>query len=119
LGFGLMSFCGATVKPGFAIVAEFIGLRAAIEKADVVITGEGRLDDQTLEGKAPAGVAGIARQLGTPVFAIVGSAGEGSAGPALFDAVLVLARGDITPQESVTRAAALLQERARELAGMM
>jgi glycerate 2-kinase len=119
LGFGLMSFCGATIKPGFEIVAEFIGLRAAVEKTDVVITGEGRLDEQTLEGKAPAGVAGIARQFGKPVFAIVGSAGEGNAGPALFDAVLVLARGDITPQESVTRAAALLQERARELAGMM
>jgi glycerate 2-kinase len=119
LGFGLMSFCGATIKPGFELVADFIGLRAAIEKADVVITGEGRLDEQTLEGKAPAGVAGIARQLGKPVFAIVGSAGGGTAGPALFDAVLVLARGDITPQESVTRAAALLQERARELAGMM
>jgi glycerate kinase len=119
LGFGLMSFCGATIKPGFETVAEFIGLRAAIAKADVVITGEGRLDEQTLEGKAPAGVAGIARQHGKPVFAIVGSAKEGSAGSALFDAVVVLARGDITSQDSVTRAAALLQERARELAGMM
>jgi glycerate kinase len=119
LGFGLMSFCGATIKPGFEMVAEFIGLRAAIEKADVVITGEGRLDEQTLEGKAPAGVAGLARQSGKPVFAIVGSAMGGAAAPALFDAVLVLARGDMTAQESVTRAGALLQERARELARMI
>jgi glycerate kinase len=119
LGFGLMTFCGAPVKSGFEIVAEFVGLRSAIEEADVVITGEGRLDEQTLEGKAPAGVARLARQLGKPVFAIVGSSSEAATGRALFDAVLVLARGEITPEQSVARAAALLEERARELAGMM
>jgi glycerate kinase len=119
LGFGLMSFCGATIKPGFEIVAEFIGLRAAIEKADAVITGEGRLDEQTLEGKAPAGVARLARELGKPVFAIVGSSSETATTSALFDAVLVLARNQITPEESRARAGELLQERARELAGMM
>src|ERR1700731_124033 len=55
LGFGLMSFCGATVRPGFELVAEMIDLEAAVRRADVVITGEGSLDQQTLEGKAPAG----------------------------------------------------------------
>jgi glycerate 2-kinase len=119
LGFGLMTFCGARVKSGFEVVAEFVGLRSAIEEADVVITGEGRLDEQTLEGKAPAGVARIARQLGKPVFAIVGSSNEVATGPALFDTILVLARGEITPERSVARAASLLQERARELARMM
>jgi glycerate kinase len=100
-------------------VAEFVGLRSAIEEADVVITGEGRLDEQTLEGKAPAGVARLARQLGKPVFAIVGSSKGVATDGALFDAVFVLARGEITPEQSVARAAELLQERARELAGMM
>jgi glycerate kinase len=119
LGFGLMSFCGAIIKPGFELVAEFMGLRAAIEQADAVITGEGRLDEQTLEGKAPAGVAQLARQSGKPVFAIVGSSSATTATSALFDAVLVLARDQITPEESRTRAGELLQERARELAGMM
>ena len=119
LGFGLMTFCGAQMKPGFEVVAEFVGLRSAIEDADVVITGEGRLDEQTLEGKAPAGVAGLARQLGKRVFAIVGSTKQGTTGGALFDAVLALARGEITPEQSVARAAALVEERARELAGMM
>jgi glycerate kinase len=119
LGFGLMIFCGVPVKSGFEIVAEFVGLRSAIEEAEVVITGEGRLDEQTLEGKGPAGVAGLARQLGKPVFAIVGSGSESPAVRALFDGVLVLARGDITPEQSVARAAMLLEERARELAGMM
>jgi glycerate 2-kinase len=119
LGFGLMTFCGAPVKSGFEIVAEFVGLKSAIEEADVVITGEGRLDEQTLEGKGPAGVASLARQLGKPVFAIAGSGGESAAVRALFDAVLLLARGDITPEQSIARAAMLLEERARELAGMM
>jgi glycerate kinase len=119
LGFGLMTFCGAPVKSGFEVVAEFVGLRSAIEDADVVITGEGRLDEQTLEGKAPAGVAQLARQLGKPVFAIVGSSGAQATTSALFDAVLVLARDQITPDESRARAGELLQERARELAGMM
>lgn len=119
LGFGLMSFCGATVRSGFDVVAEFIGLRAAIEKADVVITGEGRLDEQSLEGKAPAGVARLAREAGRRVFAIAGSASDAPTVRAPFDAVVVLAKPPITGRESIARAAELLRERARELAGMM
>jgi glycerate kinase len=119
LGFGLLTFCGATIRSGFDLVAEFIGLEAAIAKADIVITGEGRLDDQSLEGKAPAGVARLARKAGKRVFAIVGGAGGGPAVRALFDEVLVLARSPITPEQSIARAPELLQERARELAGMM
>jgi hypothetical protein len=53
------------------------------------------------------------------VFAIVGSSSETAAGRALFDAVIVLGRGEITPEQSAARAAELLQERARELAQMM
>jgi glycerate kinase len=119
LGFGLMSFCGATIRSGFDVVAEFIGLRDAIAKADVVITGEGRLDEQSLEGKAPAGVARMAREAGKRVFAIAGSASDAPAVRALFDQVLVLARPSITPEQSIARAPELLRERARELAGMM
>jgi glycerate kinase len=119
LGFGLMSFCGATIKSGFDVVAEFIGLKDAIAKADVVITGEGRLDEQSLEGKAPAGVARLARDAGKRVFAIAGSSTDTPAVRALFDHVLVLARPPITPEQSIARAPDLLQERARELAGMM
>jgi glycerate kinase len=119
LGFGLMSFCGAIIKPGFDVVSELIGLRSAIEKADVVITGEGRLDEQTLEGKAPAGVARLARESGKRVFAIVGNSSDSPAVRALFETVFVLARPPVTPEESSTRAKELLQERARELAQMM
>ena len=119
LGFGLMSFCGAQIRSGFDVVAEFIGLREAIAKADVVITGEGRLDEQSLEGKAPAGVARLAREARKRVFAIVGSASDAPAVHALFDGVAILARPPVTPEQSIARAPQLLQERARELARMM
>ncbi len=100
LGFGLMSFCGASIKSGFEVVAELIGLKAAIAKADVVITGEGRLDEQTLEGKAPAGVARLARESGKRVFAIAGSSSNAPAIRDQFEAILTLARPPITSQES-------------------
>jgi len=115
LGFGLMSFCEATIRPGFGLVAGMLDLGAAIQRADVVITGEGSLDDQTLEGKAPAGVARLARERGKRVFAIVGCATEYASTRELFDGIVVLARLPITREESITRTAALLRERAREL----
>ena len=119
LGFGLMSFCGAQIKSGFDVVSGFTGLPDAIRESDVVITGEGRVDDQTLEGKAPSGVARLARESGKRVFAIAGSVNDSPALRDLFDGVLALARPPVTPQESRARAAELLQERARELAGML
>ena len=119
LGFGLMSFCGATIEPGFDVVAEFIGLRAAIDRADVVITGEGRLDAQTLEGKGPAGVARLARQSGKRVYAIAGWASDAPEIRDLFDGIAALARPPVRTEEAINRAGELLQERARELARMM
>jgi glycerate kinase len=116
LGFGLMSFCGASVRPGFDVVAEVVGLKAAIERADVVITGEGRLDEQTLEGKVPAGVARLAQESGKRVFAIVGSSSEAAEVRSLFEGLYVLAQEPVTTQEAIARARELLQERARELA---
>src|SRR5207253_3322633 len=76
LGFGLMSFCRARIRPGFDVVAETVGLESKMKDVDLVITGEGSLDRQTLEGKTPAGVARLARKLGKRVFAIVGRANK-------------------------------------------
>lgn len=119
LGFGLTSFCHATINPGFDLVAELVGLKSAIERAYVVITGEGRLDEQTLEGKTPAGVARLARQAGKRVFAIVGSSSESPEVRNLFDGIFVLARDSMTLEDSIARTRELLQERAREFARMM
>jgi len=73
LGFGLMTFCGAKLTSGFDLIADIIHLRDRIAAADLVITGEGRLDAQTLHGKGPIGIAEMARALGKPVAAFAGA----------------------------------------------
>src|SRR5205085_10015456 len=119
LGFGLMSFGQATIRPGFDVVAELIGLRTAIEKADVVITGEGRFDAQTLEGKAPAGVASMARHVGKPVHAIVGAVENSAKMSGLFDSITPLVREDTSLEEALANATALLRNRAKALAARL
>ena len=116
LGFGLMSFCGAKIRPGFDVVAESVGLETKMKDVDLVITGEGSLDRQTLEGKTPAGVAQLARKLGKRVFAMVGRATDDTAVRKLFDGVYQNARSEMSQEENMKRAAQLLRENARELA---
>jgi len=116
LGFGLMSFCGATIQPGFDVVAEAVGLESKMKDADVVITGEGSLDRQTLEGKTPAGVARMARKLRKKVFAIVGRYDGNPQVRELFDGVYQLARPDMSEKEQMKHAGELLREKARDLA---
>ena len=116
LGFGLMSFCGAKIQPGFDVVAEAVGLERQMQDVDLVITGEGSLDRQTLEGKTPAGVAGLARKLGKRVFAMVGRATEDRQVRQLFDGVYANARPGMSTEENMKRAGELLRANARELA---
>ncbi len=79
LGAGLMAFLDAAPEPGVDIVLEAVGFEDRVKDADLVITGEGRIDGQTLHGKAPMGVAGIAGKYGVPVIAVAGSIGEDTA----------------------------------------
>jgi glycerate kinase len=116
LGFGLMSFCGAKVRPGFDVVAEAVGLEFKIQDADIVITGEGSLDRQTLEGKTPVGVARLARKLGKPVFAMVGRAIADREVREMFDGIYENARPGMSQEENMMRAPELLRQNARELA---
>jgi glycerate 2-kinase len=116
LGFGLLSFCGATIRPGFEVVAEAVGLEGKMKGADLVITGEGSLDRQTLEGKTPVGVARLARKIGKPVFAIVGRASDDQELREIFDGIYQNARPGMSQQENMKRAAELLRENAREVA---
>jgi glycerate kinase len=119
LGFGLMSFCGAKIRPGFDVVAEAVELKSKMEDVDLVITGEGSLDVQTLEGKTPAGVARLARRLGKHVFAIVGRASEDRQVREIFDGVYELSEPGMSEQENMARAAELLREKARALANAL
>ncbi len=72
MGAGVAAFFGGALEPGSAFVADQIGLRSLIARCDVVVTGEGSLDRQSLWGKAPAGVAEMAAGLGKPCLAVVG-----------------------------------------------
>lgn len=85
VGFGLYAVLGADLRPGTELVQQLTGLEAAVARADLVVTGEGSLDHQTLHGKAPAGVAALARASGVPVVAV--------AGRLLLDAETLLAAG--------------------------
>jgi glycerate kinase len=116
LGFGLMTFCSATLRSGFEVVAERIGLAAAIAETDMVVTGEGRLDAQTLAGKAPAGVAKFARAAAKPVYAIAGAFDGSTAARELFDGVVTLVARGTSDADAMSNAPRLLRERARELA---
>ncbi|MDQ2858512.1 MAG: glycerate kinase [Candidatus Eremiobacteraeota bacterium] len=73
LGFGLMAFLGARLRPGVDIVAELRGLDEVLQGALLCISGEGRIDEQTLRGKTVAGVANIARRYAVPVIALGGT----------------------------------------------
>ncbi|WP_070041909.1 glycerate kinase [Robinsoniella peoriensis] len=73
LGFAFLSFLNGTLSPGIDLVMKAVDLEEEIADADFVITGEGRLDLQTAMGKAPVGVAGLAKKHGIKVIAFAGS----------------------------------------------
>ncbi|SEE65080.1 glycerate kinase [Pseudomonas migulae] len=118
LGFAAKAFLGAQFKAGVEVVAELVGLAEAVKGADLVITGEGRFDAQTLRGKTPFGVARIARQNDVPVVVIAGTLGEGY--QALYehgiDAAFAVVNGPMTLEQACTEAPRLLSERASDIA---
>ena len=73
LGFAFVAFLGAKLKPGIEIITQTIALEDEIKKADLVITGEGRMDFQSTMGKTPTGVAKLAKRHHKPVIALAGS----------------------------------------------
>jgi len=77
LGFGLMVFAGGTLRSGIEAVLDAIDFAGQVKDADLVITGEGKMDGQSVFGKAPVGVAKVAKQFDIPVLAIVGDIGDG------------------------------------------
>lgn len=72
IGFAFLSFLGGKLVSGIDLILQEIGIEAAIGHADIVVTGEGRLDDQTIMGKAPIGIAKIAKMHQKPVIAFSG-----------------------------------------------
>lgn len=76
LGFAFCAFLGGTLTPGIELVLELIRLKDDARDADIVVTGEGRLDGQSAMGKAPVGVARLAKKYGAKVLAFAGSVSD-------------------------------------------
>ncbi len=76
MGAALLGYTQAVLKPGIDIVLETVKLAELVEGADLVITGEGRIDSQTVHGKTPMGVAQVAKRFDIPVIALSGCTGD-------------------------------------------
>lgn len=109
-GFAALAVLGATVRPGIDLVLELLDVHSTVTSADLVITGEGRLDRQSLAGKAPIGVARVARSHGVPVVAVTGASelSPAEAQGAGLSAVYTLSDLEPHPARSLANARALL-----------
>lgn len=118
LGFAMLAFFGAVLRPGAQIVIETTRLRQRLAGADLCITGEGRLDAQSLHGKTPIAVARLCKELGVPCIALVGSVGPGAdaARAEGLQAWLPLNDGSLPAEESHRRAGELLETLAERFA---
>jgi len=103
LGFGLMAFADGQLTSGFELVAAQVGLAERIRQADVVLTGEGRIDEQSLQGKGPVGVAKLARALGKKVVGVAGSVGEAPALRDCFDVLIGIKPAEMPLEEAMRR----------------
>ncbi|HEY7119325.1 MAG TPA: glycerate kinase [Tepidisphaeraceae bacterium] len=114
LGFGMMAYLGATLRPGFEIVADAVRLRERLAGADLVITGEGRLDESSLGGKTAIGVARLCRDLRLPCVALVGSVGEGAERTIAqgLTAYFSICDGPMTLEDAMRCAAMMLERTA-------
>lgn len=118
LGFGLMHFLGARLHPGFDLVSEALDLPARIAAADLVITGEGSLDAQSLSGKGPVGIARLARNLGKPVIALAGHITDEVRQSELFLHCASLSEFDLPLETLMRDAAPLLTRKVQELSDL-
>jgi glycerate kinase len=121
VGFGAVAVLGASIRSGIDLLLELVGFDAALQRLtsdDLVVTGEGSLDEQTLHGKAPAGVAAAAAARGIPVVAVCGRAtlDPERLRDAGFQAAYAISDIESDPQRSFDEAAPLLEQIGERLA---
>ncbi len=121
MGAALYAFCGANLRPGIEIVTDALGLADLVADADLVITGEGRIDSQTIHGKVPVGVAKVAKRFNVPVIGIAGSltADVGVVHQHGLDAVFSVLYSVCTLEEALANAAANVRMTARNVAAVL
>jgi glycerate kinase len=118
VGFAALAVLNATLQPGIELILDLVNFAAALPGAGLVITGEGSLDEQTLHGKAPAGVAAAARSAGIPVVAVAGRSllSPADLEPAGISAAYALTDLEPDPARCMTEAGPLLERLAEEVA---
>ncbi|NJQ02830.1 glycerate kinase [Streptomyces zingiberis] len=118
VGYAALAVLGARFRPGIEVLLEVLGFEAALRRATLVITGEGSLDEQTLRGKAPAGVAAAARAAGRPVVAVCGRLALPAAALAAtgLDGVYALTDVEPDPARCIENAGPLLVRTGERLA---
>lgn len=121
MGGALLAFLGARLRPGVEIVLDAIDLKTRVRDADLVITGEGRIDGQSVYGKTPVGVARIAGQQGVPVIALAGGLGPDAEDVLAcgIQALFSVVHGPCKLEEALTTAAQNVRRTARHLAAVM
>lgn len=120
MGAACLAFLRGKLEPGINIVMKTVKLHEAVQKADLVITGEGRIDGQTIFGKTPIGVARVAKQFDAPVIAIAGCLGDGSelTLDEGIDAVFSITNAPMTLEEAYEKTPKNLQTTARNIAAI-
>jgi glycerate kinase len=115
LGFGLVAFCGARLVRGIELVLDAVGFADRVRGCDLVITGEGMLDGQSLAGKATVGVAQAARAQGVDTIALVGGLGADVAGGEVggFRTVRAICDGSVSVEAAMADAAGYLAQLAQ------
>jgi len=108
LAYGLVHYLGGSLAPGFDLVSTITGLSEAIKEVDIVITGEGSLDKQTLSGKGPYGVSQLAREHGKKVYAVAGVIDP--VVKTIFDDSASLSETDYTLEECMSNAPSIITE---------
>jgi glycerate kinase len=118
MGAALYAFCGAQLRQGIEIVTEALNLDELVRDADLVITGEGRIDSQSIHGKVPIGVAKVAKRYNIPVIGIAGSltADVGVVHDHGLDAVFSVLYSICTLEDALGNAAENLRMSSRNIA---
>jgi len=114
IAYGLLHYAGASLESGFSIVSNIIKLEQKIQSADIVVTGEGSLDSQTLNGKGPHGVALLANKHSKKVYAIAGVA-DASVEP-FFSGIETLASIGLPLENCIADAKNLIKQQSNKLA---
>lgn len=121
MGAALFAFCGAELRQGIEIVTDALHLDRYVAEADLVITGEGRIDSQTVHGKVPVGVAKVAKRYNKPVIGIAGSltADVGVVHEHGIDAVFSVIYGICTLDDALKNAAENVRMASRNVAAVL